>query len=68
MLPGPTPEFAQGGSYYLAVDEAGGEHLTRRRIGCCYSYKVGDEGPCTTCPRTSDEERAQRLAARPAGM
>ena len=63
VLPGRTPEFAQGSSYYVAVDESGGEHLTRRRIGCCYYFKVGDEGPCTTCPRTSNEERAQRLAA-----
>lgn len=62
-LPGPTPEFAQGSSFYLAVDEAGGEHLTRRRVGCCYYFKVGDDGACTTCPRTSDEERLARLAA-----
>jgi hypothetical protein len=63
VLPGPTPEFTQGSSYYMAVDEAGGEHLTRRRAGCCYYFKVGDEGACTTCPRTSDDERAERLAA-----
>ena len=63
VLPGPTPEFAQGSSYYTAVDADGGEHLTRRRVGCCYYFKVGDEGACTTCPRTSDGERAQRLAA-----
>jgi hypothetical protein len=62
-LPGPTPEFAQGSSYYVAVDDNGGEHLTRRRVGCCYYFKVGDEGACTTCPRVSDEERLQRLAA-----
>ncbi|GAA4377683.1 (2Fe-2S)-binding protein [Nocardioides caricicola] len=58
VLPGPTPQFAQGTSYYLA----GGEHLTRTRVGCCYYFKVGDDGPCTTCPRTSAEERARRLA------
>lgn len=61
-LPGPTPQFAHGSSYYLAVDGAGGEHLTRRRVSCCYYFKVGDDGACTTCPRLSDEERACRLA------
>lgn len=63
VLPGRTPEFAQGSTFYLAADGAGGTHLTRRRVGCCYYYKVGDDGACTTCPRTSDEERLGRLVA-----
>lgn len=63
VLPGPTREFDQGSSFYLAVDEAGREHLTRRRVGCCYYYKVGDDGACTTCPRTTDDERVRRLVA-----
>lgn len=63
VLPGPTAEFAQGTSYYRTAGPAPGGHLTRRRVSCCYYYQVGDDGACTTCPRTSDEERARRLSA-----
>ena len=65
VLPGPTPEFGQGSSYYVAVDDDGHEHMTRRRVGCCYYFKVGDEGPCVTCPRVNDSERARLLGAAP---
>ncbi|WP_243056329.1 (2Fe-2S)-binding protein [Nocardioides sp. SR21] len=61
VLPGPTDQFPQGSSYYLL----GGEHLIRTRVGCCYYFKVGDDGACTTCPRTSEEERVRRMAATP---
>lgn len=41
----------------------GGSMLTRVRNACCLYYKLG-KGACFTCPRTSDEERSRRMAAR----
>jgi hypothetical protein len=62
VLPGATDEFTEASSYYLAADPTGRQHLARRRVSCCYYFKVGDDGACTSCPRTSDAERAVRLA------
>jgi hypothetical protein len=61
-LPGATEEFVDGTRFYSVVDDSGREHLTRRRVSCCYYFKVAEDGSaCTTCPRTSDTERAKRL-------
>ncbi|PZF83822.1 (2Fe-2S)-binding protein [Jiangella anatolica] len=62
-LPGGADHFADPSSYYTVVDDRGRSHLTRRRISCCFYYKVADDGlPCTTCPRTSDADRAAQLS------
>jgi hypothetical protein len=62
VLPGATEQFADGSTYHSLVDDSGREHLTRRRVSCCYYFKVAEDGSaCTTCPRTSDTERAKRL-------
>lgn len=64
VLPGGTPEFADPSSLYVVEDAAGGEHLTRRRVSCCNYFRVSEVGEaCTTCPRTSDEERRRRVLA-----
>jgi hypothetical protein len=62
VLPGSTMEFPDPSRYYVAVDQARREHLTRRRVSCCHYYKVGTDGACTSCPRTTDAERLRRLA------
>lgn len=43
------------------TDAHGRVHWTRRRGSCCFSYALPDTGPCATCPRTDDEERARIL-------
>ena len=43
------------------TDDRGRIHWTRRRGSCCFSYALPDMGPCATCPRTDDEERARIL-------
>lgn len=52
-LPGPT-------NYYL-FEHTGGSKMTRVRNTCCLYYKLGT-GACFTCPRTTHEERLQRMA------
>lgn len=63
VLPGTTTEFRDRSSIHLLTDGRGHTHLTRRRIGCCYYYKVAeDQRACDTCPRVDDETRAVRYA------
>ncbi len=62
-LPGGTDEFADPSSFCTVTDARGRTHLTRRRVSCCYYYKVSESGgACSTCPRTTDEERLVLLA------
>ena len=64
VLPGRTPEFSDPSSLYVVEDADGGEHLTRCRVSCCNYYRVSEVGEtCTTCPRTTDEERRRRVLA-----
>lgn len=63
VLPGATAEFADASSLYRFVDVRDRSHIARRRIGCCYYFKVSDDGlPCSTCPRVDDAERVQRYS------
>lgn len=63
VLPGATPEFADGSTVHRLTDHRGREHLSRRRVGCCYYFKVADDGrACATCPRVDDATRAARYA------
>jgi hypothetical protein len=63
VLPGSTPEFVERSTVYRLTDARGREHLSRRRVGCCYYYKVTEGGEaCATCPRVSDAERVERYA------
>lgn len=63
VLPGGTAEFGDQSSIHLLTDERGRTHLSRRRIGCCYYFKVADDSrACTTCPRLDDAARAARYA------
>lgn len=62
-LPGAAAEFPEPSSYCTVTDIRGREHLTRRRVSCCYYYKLSDNAEaCTTCPRTTDEERLRLLS------
>ncbi|MGE3287419.1 MAG: (2Fe-2S)-binding protein [Pseudonocardia sp.] len=65
VLPGGAPEMLEPTSVYVLTDGRGRRHLSRRRIGCCYSYRLpGDDIlACATCPRVDDEERAARHTA-----
>jgi hypothetical protein len=61
VLPGATTEFAEPSTLHTLVDDRHREHLTRRRVSCCYYFRLaGPDGPCTTCPRTSEAERVRR--------
>lgn len=63
VLPGSTTEFAEASRFRTVVDGKGRQHLTRCRVSCCYYYKVSATGEaCTTCPRTDDAERLERLS------
>jgi hypothetical protein len=63
VLPGATAEFDDASSIHLLTDRRGRTHLSRRRVGCCYYYKVADDQQaCSTCPRVDDETRAVRYA------
>ena len=62
VLPGENEQFVDGSSFHSVADDSGQEHLTRRRVSCCYYFKVAEDGSaCTTCPRTSDAERVKRV-------
>jgi ferric iron reductase protein FhuF len=64
-------EFAERSALRRIVDGHDRKWLTRRRVSCCFYYRVCPEGPadrevsCSTCPRTSDEERLRRYTALP---
>ena len=63
VLPGGTAEFGERSSIHLLTNRQGRTHLSRRRAGCCYYYKVDDgQQACSTCPRVDDEARAARYA------
>ena len=63
VLPGSTAEFADRSTVYQLTDTRGREQLSRRRVGCCYYYKVTEGGEaCATCPRVTDAERVKRYA------
>lgn len=63
VLPGATAEFGDPSSIHLLTDRRGRTHLSRRRVGCCYYFKVDDEEQaCSTCPRVDDDTRAARYA------
>ncbi|MEN3301974.1 (2Fe-2S)-binding protein [Pseudonocardia sp.] len=71
VLPGGAVEFAERSALRRIVDGHDRKWLTRRRVSCCFYYRVCPEGPadrevsCSTCPRTSDEERLRRYTALP---
>jgi hypothetical protein len=58
MLSGDTP--LSGPTNYFTLQYGGGSELTRVRNTCCLYYKLGD-GACSTCPRTTHEERLWRM-------
>ncbi|GAA3236064.1 (2Fe-2S)-binding protein [Pseudonocardia petroleophila] len=63
VLPGATAQFADASSLHRLVDARDRAHVARRRVGCCYYFKVSEDGrPCSTCPRVDDAERVQRYA------
>lgn len=63
MLPGGTAEFRDASSIYRFTDARDREHVARRRVGCCYYFKVAaDDLPCTTCPRVDDAQRVARYS------
>lgn len=64
VLPGVTSEFAEASSVHRLVDPRGRTHLARRRVGCCYWFKVAEDGAlCGTCPRLDEASRAEKYAA-----
>ncbi|MFC5994874.1 (2Fe-2S)-binding protein [Pseudonocardia hispaniensis] len=63
VLPGGTPEFPDASTLHLLHDNRARPWLSRRRVSCCFYFKVSPDGSaCTTCPRTPAAERAQRYA------
>ena len=63
VLPGGTAEFPEASTVHVLTDARGTAHLSRRRLGCCFYYKVTADGrACATCPRVDDTARAVRYA------
>lgn len=60
MLSGDSP--LSGPTNFFILEQDGCSKTTRVRNTCCLYYRVGD-GACFTCPRTTNAERIQRLAA-----
>ncbi|WP_326847014.1 (2Fe-2S)-binding protein [Streptomyces kaniharaensis] len=62
VLPGGTLPLPGAADFRRLRTPDGRSHPTRTRLGCCLYYAVKPEAmACITCPRTSDEERLQRL-------
>jgi hypothetical protein len=60
LLSGPPPLC--GPTNYYVLEHEGGREATRVRNTCCLYHRVAEKA-CFTCPRVTDEERRQRLAA-----
>lgn len=60
LLAGPSP--LSGPTNFFVLEQDGRPKTTRVRNTCCLYYKAGN-GACFTCPRTTNEERIERLAA-----
>ncbi|MEU9040288.1 MULTISPECIES: (2Fe-2S)-binding protein [unclassified Kitasatospora] len=62
VLPGGTQPLPGAADFRRLRTPDGRAHHTRTRLGCCLYYAVKPEAvACLTCPRTTDEERLQRL-------
>lgn len=59
LLEKPSP--LSGSANYFALEYEGGSKPSRIRNTYCLHYKVAGS-PCLTCPRTTDEERRERMA------
>lgn len=62
VLPGGTAEFREATTAFAIVGEDGHPQVTRRRIGCCFHYRVADE-ICATCPRLARLNRSRTTVA-----
>lgn len=62
VLPGHTAEFRDATTTFAIVGENGLPRLTRRRLCCCFYYRVADE-LCETCPRLTRSDRNRPTAA-----
>jgi len=51
---------AGGSTLHEVTDARGRRHWTRRRHGCCFLYRIPGIDACLTCPRVSDEHRAEQ--------
>jgi len=58
---GVTP-LVGGSSLHEIDDSHGRRHWTRRRVSCCFLYRVPGVQACVTCPRVSDDERRRQAA------
>ncbi|GAA1597314.1 (2Fe-2S)-binding protein [Streptomyces globosus] len=66
LLPGSTAPYAAGAGFRTLTAPDGARMPTRDRASCCLFYTIRPKDTCVTCPRTSDEDRIARLAARAA--
>ncbi|MEF2526145.1 MULTISPECIES: (2Fe-2S)-binding protein [Streptomyces] len=66
LLPGSTAPYAAGAGFRTLTAPDGARMPTRDRASCCLFYTIRPKDTCVTCPRTSDEDRVARLAARTA--
>jgi hypothetical protein len=60
LLSGPPPISGTVGYYTLEYE--GGSEPVRINETCCLNYKATGRA-CFSCPRTTDEERIERLTA-----
>ncbi|MFF7729375.1 (2Fe-2S)-binding protein [Streptomyces sp. NPDC008001] len=62
LLPGVTPPYVGGAAFRMLTGRLGEPIPTRDRASCCLFYTLRPQDTCTTCPRTCDTERVQRLS------
>ncbi|WFB06870.1 (2Fe-2S)-binding protein [Streptomyces sp. LX-29] len=63
LLPGAVPPYPAGAGFRLLTGPRGESLPTRDRASCCLFYTLRPDDTCTTCPRTCDTARIQRLSA-----
>ncbi|MGK5546958.1 (2Fe-2S)-binding protein [Streptomyces sp. URMC 127] len=62
LLPGVTPPYVGGAAFRMLTGRMGEPIPTRDRASCCLFYTLRPQDTCTTCPRTCDADRVDRLS------
>ncbi|GHH36584.1 (2Fe-2S)-binding protein [Streptomyces candidus] len=63
LLPGATAPYRAAAGFRELTGPNGESLPTRDRATCCFFYTLRPEDTCTTCPRTCDADRVQKLLA-----
>ncbi|SDN34515.1 (2Fe-2S)-binding protein [Allokutzneria albata] len=64
FLPAAEAPLTSASTLRAVTGDCGRTVWTRRRESCCFHFALPDQPACTTCPRISEDERAERVLAR----